>query len=108
MAASANRNDESAKAHLDFLLQLPANRAQWTAIDNPNATYYLCKDTKQLFYSRDGKTVTNLGKNNKPVIVQSIKNASGGWIHVDVMGEQHFDLYCEQGGNFIFTKKCPY
>lgn len=92
---------------LNFLEALPQNRMEWT---NDGYDYYYCKDTKAI-YRRKHKTV-ELERlplaEQKPVIRFSQKCATGGWIHVDVTGQQHFDLYCEHKDDYFFITKAPY
>lgn len=67
-------------------------------------------------FSLEGYELTDAGKvalkayeeNPRIKIIRSIKNSTGGFIHIDVTGKEHFDLYCEGAHLYEFLNKKPY
>ncbi len=89
----------------NFILSLPKNRTEWIRNEY---TYFINNDNSKIFRFKIGTLVLEELENNTPIIKMSMRNASGGWIHVDVAGQQHWDLYCTHKLDFIFLNGCPY
>ncbi len=96
--------DESRRTKA-FLERLPKNRIEWHA---NGYVYCYDNDKHKLFKYKVGTQVVEEIQGDKPIIRLSIPNATGGWLHLDIHGERHFDLYCQRKDDFIFQNGCPY
>ena len=88
-----------------FIISLPRHRTEWTIKE---FNYFINNDTSQIFRYKIGTTTLEELPNDTPIITISMRNASGGYIHVDRHGQQHWDLYCTRKFDFIFINGCPY
>ena len=88
----------------DFLEALPADRIEFT-VDKYD--YFYDRKTGRFFRSLIGSyTIEEIPK--KIIIQRSIKNASGGWVHLDIFGNAEFDLCEDRKNNFFFINGAPY
>lgn len=88
-----------------FLESLPISRTEFKIGD---IQYYYDRENKLLFL-KPADTMTLKQVPGNPVVIQrSIKNASGGWIHLDIFGNSHWDLYEEHKSQYLFILGSPY
>ncbi len=69
--------------------------------------YYVDQDSFRVYRSKQhSKHLEQLP--DKPIITRSHKNQSGGWIHIDIRGNQEWDLYEERKRELFFINGAPY
>jgi hypothetical protein len=95
--------EEAEKKH--FLSSLPENRTEFNI---GQTTYYYDRKNRVLYQKLEKSMKLEQVPGNPVVIQRSVKNASGGWIHLDIAGNQEWDLYCERKKDFLFINGAPY
>lgn len=88
-----------------FLESLPKSRMEFSIGDTD---YYLDRDKAILYFNTKDSLKLKQVPGNPIVIQRSMRNAGGGWIHLNIYGQPEWDLHCDRKNEFFFIKGAPY